>query len=152
MRRDALTGLVVTATSLFLFWLTLGLERNPLVPIGPAFYPRIVLGIAALLGLLLLLSSVFSRGRQEPEAKADYVAVLAQFAAFGIYVAVLPLLGFRLATFAYVTAACLLLEPPLRASHWLRAPALGAGTAAATWLAFERYLLVLLPRGSWTDF
>ena len=79
MRRDALTGLVVTATSLFLFWLTLGLERNPLVPIGPAFYPRIVLGIAALLGLLLFLSGLLSRGKEAPGEKADYRAVIAQF-------------------------------------------------------------------------
>ena len=152
MRRDALTGLVVLAASLFLFWLTLGLERNPLVPIGPAFYPRIVLAITALLSLALFLSGFLSRKKEELPEKANYLAVVVQFAVFGLYAGALPLVGFRLATFAYVTAACALLEPPRRASQWLRAPVLGAATAAAAWLAFERYLLVLLPRGSWTDF
>ena len=152
MRRDALTGLVVTATSLFLFWLTLGLERNPLVPIGPAFYPRIVLAITALLAGALLISGLMEKPERPSGEKANYVAVAVQFVVFGLYVGALPLVGFRLATFAYVTAACALLEPPRRASQWLRAPVLGAATAAATWLAFERYLLVLLPRGSWTDF
>jgi hypothetical protein len=35
--RDGVTGLAAAAASLFLFWLTLGLERNPLVPIGARF-------------------------------------------------------------------------------------------------------------------
>ena len=152
MGRDALTGLVVCTASLFLFWLTLGLEKNPLVPIGPGFYPRIVLGITATLGLALVVSALLSRKQEAGGEPANYAAVAAQFVVFALYVGALPLIGFRLATFAYVSAACVLLEPPRRAAQWLRAPLLGAATAAATWLAFERYLLVLLPRGSLTDF
>ncbi|HEX7054894.1 MAG TPA: tripartite tricarboxylate transporter TctB family protein [Burkholderiales bacterium] len=151
--RDAIAGLVVTAASLFLFWLTLGLERNPLVPIGPAFYPRIVLGITALFGLALCVRGWLARrAPRQPGAPLNYPAVAIQFAAFALYVLALPPLGFRIATFAYVAAANLLLSPPRRPAHWLRAAALGAATAAATYYAFEVYLLVLLPRGSWTDF
>ncbi len=151
-RRDVIAGLVVAAASLFLFWLTLGLERNPLVPIGPAFYPRIVLGITAAFGLALCVQGWRARqapGKGEP---INRVAVAIQFAAFAVYAGVLPLLGFRIATFAYVAAANLLLEPPRRPAHWLRAGALGAVTALATYYAFEGYLAVLLPRGSWTGF
>ena len=152
--RDAIAGLAVAAASLFLFWLTLGLERNPLVPIGPAFYPRIVLGITAVLALMLVAFDVLGGKRKKPirEKPANYLAVAVQFLVFGLYVGVLPLLGFRIATFAYVVAANLLLDPPRRAAQWLRAPVLGALTAVATYYIFEHYLQVLLPRGSWTDF
>lgn len=150
--RDAIAGLVVAAASLFLFWLTLGLERNPLVPIGPAFYPRIVLGITALLGLALCVQGF--RARHEPRRgePANCRAVAGQFAVFALYVVALPLFGFRIATFAYVAAVNAILAPPQRPGHWLRAAAIGALTAAATYYAFEGYLAVLLPRGSWTDF
>ncbi len=63
MGRDAITGLVVLATSLFLFWATLGLERHPLVPVGPEFYPRLVLGTTAFLALLLVVSDVIAHRR-----------------------------------------------------------------------------------------
>ena len=152
--RDAIAGLAVAAASLFLFWLTLDLQRNPLVPIGPAFYPRIVLGITAALALALVAFSVFRKripGKKKEE-RANYLAVAVQFAVFGLYAGALPLLGFRIATFAYVAAANLLLDPPRRPAQWLRALALAAITAAACYYVFEGYLQVLLPRGSWTDF
>ncbi|HZM36481.1 MAG TPA: tripartite tricarboxylate transporter TctB family protein [Burkholderiales bacterium] len=150
--RDGIAGLVVLATSLFLFWLTLGLERNPLVPVGPGFYPRIVLGLTALLSLCLVLFDFFGEKKPSEGTKANYLAVATQFILFAVYAGALPLLGFRIATFAYVTAANLLLDPPRRPLAWLRAPLLAALTAAATWYVFEGYLAVLLPRGRWTDF
>jgi putative tricarboxylic transport membrane protein len=152
--RDAIAGLAVAAASLFLFWLTLGLERNPLVPIGPAFYPRIVLGITAALALALVAFSVLAKAppKKKQEQKANYLAVAVQFALFGLYVVLLPPLGFRIATFLYVAAANLLLDPPRRPLQWLRAPLLAAITATACYYVFEGYLHVLLPRGRWTDF
>jgi putative tricarboxylic transport membrane protein len=42
LSKDGWAGLAVLAASLFLFALTVGLQDNPLVPIGPGFYPRIV--------------------------------------------------------------------------------------------------------------
>ncbi len=156
--RDGLAGLVVLATSLVLFWLTLGLERNSLVPIGPGFYPRIVLGITAVLGFALVLADVLARRVARPAApraagaKFNYRLVALSFGAFGVYVLLLPGLGFRVATFVFVAAANLLLSPPKRPSHWLRALALGALTALIAYYVFEQYLAVLLPRGRWTDF
>lgn len=151
MSRDGIAGLAVLAASLFLFWLTLGLERNPLVPIGPAFYPRIVLGIGAVLGAALLAFDVLKKKPPQPPEQANYAAVAVQFAVFALYVGALPLLGFRIATFAYVAAANAILDPPRRPAQWLRVAALAAVTAAATWFVFERQLSVLMPRGRWTD-
>ena len=61
MSRDGIAGLVVFAASLLLFALTLDLKDNPMVPVGPGFYPRIVLAITALLSLGLVVSDVLSR-------------------------------------------------------------------------------------------
>jgi len=76
----------------------------------------------------------------------------AMFAVFGLYVGALPFLGFRVATFLYVAAANALLEPPRSARGWATTALVALLTAAATYYIFERYLLVLLPRGSWTGF
>ena len=154
--RDGLAGLAVAAASLALFWRTLGLETSPLVPIGPAFYPRIVLGITAVLGLALVALSLFERKKekknQKKNEKANHRLVALSFGAFALYVVALPFLGFRAATFGFVVAMNLLLSPPRSAAHWVRALVLGAITALATYYVFEHYLHVLLPRGSWTGF
>ena len=154
--RDGIAGLAVGAASLALFWLTLGLERNPLVPIGPGFYPRIVLGATAGLAFLLFAADVLARRRRRPAPAAaerlDYALVAWSFAVFGAYVLALPYLGFRISTFFFVAGLNALLAPPRRPAQWARAGALGLAATLATWLVFELYLQVLMPRGRWTDF
>jgi len=152
LSKDGWAGLVVLATSLFLFALTLGLKDSPLVPIGPGFYPRIVLGITAAFALLLVVTDWFSRRKPDSSQRRNYGLVALTFAAFGLYAVALPYLGFRIATFAYVAAASVLMELPRSRRQWIGAVVLGLVTAVATWLVFERYLSVLLPRGRWTDF
>jgi len=152
LSKDGWSGLAILLASLLLFGLTLGLKDNPLVPIGPAFYPRIVLGITALLAVLLVAMDLRGGGKAAAAAQADYAAVLLHFALFGVYAVALPWLGFRLATFAYVAAANAGMAPPRNAWQWGRAVALGCVTALVTFYVFEHYLNVLLPRGRWTDF
>ena len=153
--RDGLTGLVALAASLVLFWLTLDLKGNPLVPIGPGFYPRIVLGIAAVLSAILVVQDLLARRRRKraaAEQRPNYPLVFACFAVFGLYVMSLPGLGFRLATFAFVAALQALLDPPRGTRGWLVVAATALVTTTAAYFLFEHYLLVLLPRGRWTDF
>jgi putative tricarboxylic transport membrane protein len=150
--RDGWAGLAVLAASLVLFGLTLGLEGNPMVPIGPGFYPRIVLGVTAVLSAWLVASALLARKRERAPPAIHYGLVGAMFAVFGLYAGALPFLGFRVATFLYVAAANALLDPPRGARGWARMALIALLTVAATYLVFERYLLVLLPRGSWTGF
>lgn len=152
--RDGLAGLVAAATSLVLFWLTLGLERNPLVPIGPGFYPRLVLGVTAVLGAALFVRDLLRRrpAARTPAAALNYRLVALTFGAFAGYVGLLPLLGFRVATFVFVVGASFLLEPPRRAGLWIRGFVLAAVTTTVCYYVFEQYLAVLLPRGTWTGF
>jgi len=150
--RDGWAGLAVLIASLVLFWLTLGLKDSPLVPIGPGFYPRIVLGITAVLSAWLVASAILFPGRPSPGPALHYGMVGAMFAVFGLYVGALPFLGFRLSTALYLAAANAVLAPPRGARGWATTALVALLTVAATYFIFERYLLVLLPRGSWTGF
>ena len=154
MSRDGFAGLAVLAASLVLFALTLDLKTNPMVPVGPGFYPRIVLGLTALLSLGLVVSDFLgrkTRPKEQPKQKLNYPLVAISFGVFALYCVALPSLGFRISTFAYVVASNLLLAPPRSAKGWAGAVVLGLATSFVTWLVFERYLSVLLPRGRWTD-
>jgi len=153
--RDGIAGLAVLAASLVLYALTLDLKDNPMVPVGPGFYPRIVLGLTALLSLGLVVSDSLgrkNRPKEAPKAKLNYALVATSFGIFALYCVALPGLGFRIATFTYVVAANAVLAPPRGWKGWAGSIALGLATAFLTWLVFERELSVLLPRGAWTGF
>ena len=152
LSKDGWGGLAVLAASLVLFGLTLELKPNALVPIGPGFYPRIVLGLTAVFAAALVVFDLARGKTGAAREKRNYIAVAVHFAVFGVYVAALPWLGFRIATFAYVAATNGLLDPPRSPRGWLRVALLALVTALATYFVFERYLTVLLPRGRWTDF
>ena len=160
MGRDGYAGLAILVASLALFWATLGLERHPMVPIGPGFYPRVVLGLTAVMALALLVSDILARRRPRPAAapagkaaaRPDYALVVAAFAVFAGYVFALPWLGFRLATFAFLLAMPALLERPARVRGWAVVLAVAIVATLTSHYLFESYLHVLLPRGRWTGF
>jgi putative tricarboxylic transport membrane protein len=152
LSRDGWSGLAVLAASLVLFGLTLGLKDNPLVPIGPGYYPRIVLGITALLAVGVVFSDWISPPGEKAKQSLNYGMVVSMFAVFGLYCGALPFFGFRIATLLYVAATNALLDPPKNARGWARVAAVSVITTIVVYYMFERYLTVLLPRGRWTDF
>lgn len=158
--RDGVTGLVCLAISLWLLALTLSLPPAVIVPIGPAFYPRVVLTLLALLSVILIVLDLHTTRLARAAAAAapapaagpapNYRLVLATFIEFGIYIALMPALGFRISTFLFVLALQATLEWPRSAKHWVLAVAVAAATSIACHLVFEDYLSVLLPRGTWS--
>jgi hypothetical protein len=152
LSREGWAGLAALAASLVLFALTLDLKPNPLVPIGPGFYPRIVLGLSAALAAALIAFDLYSGKKQSGGSAANYRLVLLVFAVFGLYVGLMPGLGFRVSTFLFVAALQSLLEPPKGMKGWAIVAATALLTTLVTHGLFERYLSVLLPRGRWTDF
>ena len=153
LSRDGWGGLAVLAASLFLFALTLGLKDNPLVPIGPGYYPRIVLAVTAAFALALVVMDLLSThpGARSRES-LNYLLVVEMFAVFGLYVGALPYLGFRISTFLYVAATNALLDVPRNAKNWARVLLVALITTVVVYYVFERYLTVLMPRGRWTNF
>jgi putative tricarboxylic transport membrane protein len=157
MGRDGYAALALVAASLLLYWATLGLQQHPLVPIGPGFYPRILLGLTAGLSALLGISDVVRRRRRPAREEVatrrpDYGLVLRAFVVFGAYVFLLPYLGFRIATFAFLVVMQALLEWPGGARRWIAVLAVALIATAATYAVFELYLKILLPRGRLTSF
>ena len=154
--RDGVAGLVCLALSLGMLALTRGLPHSAMVPVGPAFYPRIVLVLLAVLSAMLIAFDLRAGRRGRPAARpagpVNYRLVVITFAAFVAYVVLLPPLGFRIATFVFVAGLQWLLEPPRGAGRWVLLFAIALATSWLTHLVFEQYLSVLLPRGSWTGF
>ena len=164
--RDGWAGLVCLAGSLGLLTLTRGLPQPALVPIGPGFYPRIILGSTALLSAILVAADLLARRRApgprpgpttatapppRPLLPPGWPLVLTTFGLFAAYVLLLPGLGYRLATFLFVGALQAALEPRGR-RRWLLIVVVAVATTWGTHLVFETYLSVLLPRGRWTAF
>jgi hypothetical protein len=155
LSRDGVAGLVCLAGSAVLLFMSRGLPQPALVPIGPAFYPRILLVVTAVLSAALLVSDLVARRRRRPAAEAEpvrYQLVVITFAVFTAYVVVMPWLGYRLATLLFVTVLQVALNPPDSARAWVLVLGVAVATTVVTYYAFEVYLHVLLPRGRLTAF
>jgi len=158
--RDGVAALIFLGLSIALLVMTRGLPQSALVPIGPDFYPRIVLVITAALSVMLLVSDVLAHRRSRGETadvaaapeKRNYRLVALTFTVFAIYVLLLPYLGFRVATFLFVAALQAVIEKPHGWRRWAIVITAALTTVIITYLAFEVYLSVLLPRGRWTGF
>ena len=155
--RDGIAGLVLLAISLVLLVKSFQLPSLPIVPVGPGFYPAIVLSFMAVASALLVLQDLLKHrapaAADAAEApRRNYGLVVIAFAIVGAYVALLPLLGFRVATILFVGALQAALDRPQTARQWTVLAAIALGTAIVSYFIFERYLLVLLPRGTWTGF
>lgn len=152
--RDGVAGLVCLAGSLVLGVASRDLPQPALVPIGPAYYPRLLFIVTAGLSAALVLADVLRRrrGPAHPAPPAvRYRLVIVTFAIFAAYVGLLPALGYRLATFLFVSVLQAALEPP-RGRRWGLVLVVALGTTLVTYYVFERYLSVLLPRGRLTGF
>jgi hypothetical protein len=160
MTRDGIAGLICLALAIGMLVLTRGLPQSLLVPIGPDFYPRIVLIIMAVLSAMLIASDLWRQRLQAAPAtagaatapeKRNYRLVAITFAVFAGYVVLLPLVGYRLATFIFMAALQTVFETPRSARRWIMVLVSALATTAVTYVVFEHYLSVLLPRGRWTD-
>jgi hypothetical protein len=156
LSRDGISGLVCLAISVILLTQTFGLPAATVVPIGPAFYPRVVLSILMLLSIILIALDfrAMQISRAAPAAAGpppNYRLVLATFIEFGLYILLLPPLGFRIATFVFVLSLQVTLEWPRSSKHWLLAIAVAAATSLICYVVFQDYLSLLLPRGTWSN-
>jgi len=151
MRRDIGLGFGLLVFCGFMYWQAGLAPHNPFVPYGPAFYPRVILLILAGLAVWMMAEA----WTQKPKAAAaatgagqapDYRRVLLGFAIFLGYVGALSILGFLAATFLFVLGLSWAIGPR-RTAELPKLLALAVGTTAGTFLLFEKYLHVFLPRG-----
>lgn len=152
MSRDGVAGLACLAGALVLLWASRGLPHPALVPIGPAFYPRILFGVTAAIAAALVVQDLWARSRAPAEAPTRYRLVVLTFLVFSAYVFLLPVLGYRVGTLLFVGVLQALLDPPRDARGWALVAAVALATMLVTYYVFEGYLSVLLPRGRLTGF
>ena len=152
MRRDTGIGVGLLAFCALLYWQAGLVSTPPFVPIGPAFYPRVILILLAGLAVWLIAEDVLSRRAPSRQVKKptasppDYGRVLLAFFVFLGYVIGLSLIGYLAATFLFVLGLSWAMGPrEIRTLPKLAAVAIG--TALVTYLVFEKYLYVFLPRG-----
>ena len=163
MTRDGIAGLICLALSIGMLVLTRGLPQSSFVPLGPDFYPRIVLILMLVLSAMLLASDLLRLRQRSAGASADanpdadvppekrnYRLVGVTFAIFAGYVILLPLAGYRLATFLFMVALQSAIDPPHGLRRWAVVMVSALASSAATYIVFDHYLSVLLPRGHWT--
>jgi putative tricarboxylic transport membrane protein len=156
--RDGIAGLIGLAVSLLLLPQALSLPKLPIVPVGPGFYPTIVFAFLGVTSAVLLLQDILAQRRAGSIGAAEtpagppraYGLVAAAFLIVAVYIALLPLIGFRIATALFVAAFQLALDRPRTPFQWAMLGGIAVATSALTYLVFETYLLVLLPRGAWT--
>ena len=156
--RDGIAGLIGLAVSLALLPQAQNLPKLPIVPVGSGFYPTIVLVFLGLTSTVLLAQDVVARRRGGASVQADaappphraYGLVATAFALVAVYIALMPLVGFRISTLLFVAAFQFALDRPRTARQWAVIAAIAVGTSAVTYGVFNHYLLVLLPRGAWT--
>jgi len=152
MSRDTGIGIGLLAFCGLLYWQAGLVSVPPFVPIGPSFYPRVVLLLLAGLAVWLMAEDLLKRrapARQAKKAEGfplNYRRVLLAFILFFGYVTCLSLIGYLTATFLFVWGLCWSIGPrDVREIPKLIAIAIG--TALATYMIFEKYLYVFLPRG-----
>ena len=152
MKRDAGIGVGLLAFCGLLYWQAGLVSAPPFVPIGPAFYPRVILILLAGLALWLIAEDLL---RKPPSVKKaakptgpvpNYRKVLVGFFVFLGYVAGLSLIGYLTATFLFVLGLSWTIGPR-NVRELPKLAAIAGGTALATYLIFEKYLYVFLPRG-----
>jgi putative tricarboxylic transport membrane protein len=139
-------------------WLYANLHKipvNPLVPVGPAVYPRIILLLTILLSFILVIQGLVAHQRERNKGSTSsesrlrkYRPTLLTFLVFGLYVLLLPKLGYLLSTVMFVTALQWLLGAP-RLRRLPGSLVIGVGTSLVTYTVFEKYLHVFLPKGTW---
>ncbi len=152
MKRDAGIGIGLLAFCGLLYWQAGHVSAPPFVPIGPAFYPRVILILLAGLSLWLIAEDLLRKPLPEkkvakPTGPApNYRKVLLGFIIFLGYVAGLSLIGYPTATFLFVLGLSWSIGPR-NVRELPKLIVIAVGTTLSTYLIFEKYLYVFLPRG-----
>jgi len=144
---------VILAVAAWLFWEAGDLPASRWEPLGAGTFPRLVLGALALLAATALVREFRLWRREKGPLRPDlwstlvrYRLVAAVLGFFLVYVAVLPQLGFSLASFVFLLATQLVLGPKTRPALTVMVVVALVFSFGLNWLFAEAFN-VFLPRG-----
>jgi len=100
--RDFWSGVLFITTGLLFVALSRQYTLGTAAKMGPGYFPTILGGLMAFLGLLILLPSLAKRGPEVRVAKMDFRAILLVIVAVAVYAATLPKLGFIVSLFLLI--------------------------------------------------
>jgi putative tricarboxylic transport membrane protein len=161
--KDRVVSLVLLLFCAFFYYQSFSIKSSNLTGLDAAFFPRLLIGLIALLAVLILvrsflparkkvLEAVARMSEQEEKQSEDKNRgwlVWFIFALFGLYIFSLGFLGFILASFLFMTIVYLLIIQGNQHSAKNKAVAISSLLATSFILAFifEKLLNVFLPRG-----
>jgi len=121
-------------------------------PYGSALFPRILLVMIGLLSLLILVRSFLVKVPERPGAKQLITewfqsrrTILALFLLFGLYAALLPMVGYIAATIGFLVASLALLMGINTRRKWMINLSLSCTLAIVIFVVFRYGLNVWLP-------
>lgn len=143
-RADAVAAVLLLAVAAVYFQQSFLIVRGFATDrLGPAFVPRVLAGALALLSLTLLARALAGRSDPTPPPPARTALLATTLVLLTAYGAILPRLGFLLATPLLMAATLRVLG----VRRPLPVVAAATGITAALYVVFGRLLGVLLPPG-----
>ena len=153
MKRDAGIGVGLLAFCGLLYWQAGLVSAPPFVPIGPAFYPRVILILLAGLALWLIAEDLLrrrapSRRKQQSRRAPRRITgeSFSRFSSFWGMWSASASSAILTATFLFVLGLSWAIGPR-NIREMPKLVAIAVGTALVTYLVFEKYLYVFLPQG-----
>ncbi len=114
---NLIMSLILLASSFALYVEVGNIDTTMSYALGPVFFPKLLTGILALLSLILLIQSIDVTGRKNwcaPIRVFDATAFSLRWSLVGVmllYLLVLPLLGYTIATIPFLFVTMCLLGP-----------------------------------------
>ena len=100
--RDFWSGVLFIVTGLLFVVLSRQYNLGTAAKMGPGYFPTILGGLMAILGLMVLVPSLGGRGPEVRIAKMDFKSIVMVLVAVAVYAATLPTLGFIVALFVLI--------------------------------------------------
>jgi hypothetical protein len=146
---DLLIGVVLLALAVFLLWESNDPRYAVRVPgheFGPMFYPRLILGIWVAIAVVIIVRGALLMSSDDSVQALRWGQLASVVVTTGVYMWVVTLLGFVLASALFIFIVLMLLG--------FRRPiivgALSVGFPLATWFVFQFLLHIPLPTSPWS--
>jgi hypothetical protein len=105
--RDFWSGVLFIATGLLFMVLSRQYNLGTAAKMGPGYFPTILGGLMAALGVLIMLPAFAKRGPEVRVDKVDFKSIVLILVAVAVYAATLPKLGFIVSLFLLIMISSL---------------------------------------------
>lgn len=156
LNRDSIVAICLLVICGGLAWASLDIREPDYGVLSPAVWPRVIVGVMTVLGVIFLVQSL----RAGPDAPREgfggtagfygyWRNVIWCFVLFGAYLVAIPYVGILLGGMAFVF---LLLTALGGVRNTVLHVVIALVTVGGMWAIFTFALRVILPRGEWTGF